>query len=55
MVVNPVTHTDEVAVNKASIKLIPPIVTLGSINKPVPVKMTNAKLKIKSREGFTLC
>jgi hypothetical protein len=39
-VVKPVTHTADADVKRASIKVIPECVALGSFNMRVPAKMT---------------
>ena len=51
-VVNPVTQTDVVAVNKASTKWIGRVVALGNISSPAPIRITKMKLSRKSKDGF---
>ena len=51
-VANPVTQTDVVAMNRASMKEIPAVVALGSISSPVPIKITQTKLDRNSNEGL---
>lgn len=55
-VVNPVTHVDDVAVNKQSKKeaFSPLFEDIGSINRKVPTKIIVIKLKQTVRTGFFL-
>jgi hypothetical protein len=51
--INPVTHTAEVAVKRASIHLIePPLVENGRLNKLLPTRMASKKLAITRVAGL---
>jgi len=53
--IRPVTQVAEVAVNKASTKLIdPPLVEIGSISKKLPVRIVNTKLKVRTLAGWKI-
>ena len=52
----PVTHTALVAVNKASMGLMPlPVVLTGRASKTAPTKMVRQKLISMSAAGLALC
>ena len=50
--VSPVTHTEVVEINKASINGIRCVVAFGNDSNPAPTNITNTKLSKKSNEGL---
>ena len=50
-VVSPVTHTEVVEINKASINGIRCVVAFGNDSNPAPTNITNTKLSKKSNEA----